>query len=196
MTAAKLLLSPATVCWGPCNKRPLHRTASSTPTEPSTSATASITCGNSPAPDIDLGTRNMFLGERSLRNAPSSRSTGDSSTLIRLRSDTGSMWQIFHVQIPLPGVPLRQEAQWHIVLNVAPSPRPDIRSLTGQGQSERPIGGGVVAEHDFPAIQGDCAVPAPPAVPHYERETRVCDPLVQHLVPKPKRSPFGARTVG
>ena len=37
----------------------------------------------------------MLPGNSSLRNAPSSRSTGESSMATRLRSDTASMWQIF-----------------------------------------------------------------------------------------------------
>ena len=37
----------------------------------------------------------MFAGDRSLQNAASSRSIGDSSMWIRFRSDTGSIWQIF-----------------------------------------------------------------------------------------------------
>lgn len=76
-------------------RAPVQGTASSTRSASSNAATALTTSGSSPAPEIDLGTRNMLPGDSSLRNAPSSRFTGESSMATRLRSDTASMWQIF-----------------------------------------------------------------------------------------------------
>jgi len=69
-------------------RAPVQGTGSSTRSAPSNAATALTTSGSSPAPDVELGTRNMLPGDSSLRNAPSSRFTGESSMATRWRGPT------------------------------------------------------------------------------------------------------------
>ena len=72
------------------------------------------------------------------------------------------------VQVPPPRKSLRQECQRYMLPNVVP--RTDIGRSAGQGQSERPVGGRVVAEQHCSAVRADSLFAAPPRIANHERE--------------------------